>query len=94
MKTENIVLGIVSKGRLLDESIKYLRKRNFKILYEKDKRSLTGKIRGKNAIFAISCQVPFVPEMQHLETISHVQRRSSMASRVGNSWEQTANANL
>ena len=50
MKTENIVLGIVSKGRLLDSSIKYLRKRNFKILYDKDKRSLTGKIRGKNIL--------------------------------------------
>ena len=50
MKKENIVLGIVSKGRLLDNSIKYLRKRNFKILYDKDKRSLTGKIRGKNIL--------------------------------------------
>ena len=50
MKTENIVLGIVSKGRLLAKSIKYLRKRNFKILYDKDKRSLTGKIRGKNIL--------------------------------------------
>ena len=51
MKTENIVLGIVSKGRLLDNSIKYLRKRNFKILYDKDKRSLTGKIKGRNPGF-------------------------------------------
>ena len=50
MKTENIVLGIVSKGRLLDNSIKYLRKRNFKILYDKDKRSLTGKIRDNNIL--------------------------------------------
>ena len=50
MKKENIVLAIVSKGRLLDDSIKYLRKRNFKILYDKDKRSLTGKIRGKDVL--------------------------------------------
>ena len=45
MKRENVVLGIVSKGRLLDSSIKYLKKRKFNILF-KDKRSLTGVIRG------------------------------------------------
>ena len=50
MKKENIVLAVVNKGRLLEGSIKYLKKRKFKILYDKDKRSLTGKIMGKNVI--------------------------------------------
>ena len=46
MKKENLTLGLVSKGRLFEKSLKYLKKRNLKILYDKDKRSLSGKIKG------------------------------------------------
>ena len=38
MKKENIILGIVSKGRLLDNSIKYLRKEILKYYTTKIKK--------------------------------------------------------
>ena len=43
-------IGIVSKGRLFAKSLQYLKKRNLKILYDKDKRSLSGKIKGMKHI--------------------------------------------
>ena len=46
MKKDTLTLGLVSKGRLFEKSLKYLKKRNLKILYDKDKRSLSGKIKG------------------------------------------------
>ena len=39
-------IGIVSKGRIFFKTLQYLKKRNLKILYDKDKRSLSGKIKG------------------------------------------------
>ena len=46
MKKDTLTLGLISKGRLFEKSLKYLKKRNLKILYDKDKRSLSGKIKG------------------------------------------------
>ena len=45
-----INIGIVNKGRLFSKSLQYLKKRNLKILYDKDKRSLSGKIIGMKHI--------------------------------------------
>ena len=46
MKKDTLTLGLISKGRLFEKSLKYLKKRNLKILYNKNKRSLSGKIKG------------------------------------------------
>ena len=46
MKKNNLTLGLANKGRLADRSLKYLKKRNLKIIYNKNKRSLSGKIKG------------------------------------------------
>ena len=46
MKKDTLTLGLVNKGRLFEKSLKYLKKRNLKILYNKNKRSLSGKIKG------------------------------------------------
>jgi len=46
MKIDTFTLGLANKGRLSKKSLKYLKKRNLKIVFNKNKRSLSGKIRG------------------------------------------------
>ena len=46
MKIDTFTLGLANKGRLAEKSLKYLKKRNLKIIYNKNKRSLSGKIKG------------------------------------------------
>ena len=50
MKIDTFTLGLANKGRLAEKSLKYLKKRNLKIVYNKNKRSLSGKIRGRENI--------------------------------------------
>ncbi len=51
MKKNNLTLGLANKGRLADRSLKYLKKRNLKIIYNKNKRSLSGKIKGMENVY-------------------------------------------
>ena len=47
MNKEKIKIGIVSKGRLKEDSEKVLKKKKLKIFFERGKRELVGKIKGR-----------------------------------------------
>ena len=47
MNKEKIKIGIVSKGRLKEESEKVLKKKKLRIFFERGKRELIGKIKGR-----------------------------------------------
>ncbi len=47
MNKEKIKIGIVSKGRLKEDSEKVLKKKKLKIFFERGKRELIGKIKGR-----------------------------------------------
>ena len=47
MNKEKIKIGIVSKGRLKEDSEKVLKKKKLRIFFERGKRELIGKIKGK-----------------------------------------------
>ena len=47
MNKEKIKIGIVSKGRLKEDSEKVLKKKKLRIFFERGKRELTGKIKGR-----------------------------------------------
>jgi len=51
MKIDTFTLGLANKGRLAERSLKYLKKRNLKIVYNKNKKSLSGKIKGMENVF-------------------------------------------
>ena len=47
MNKEKIKIGIVSKGRLKEDSEKVLKKKKLRIFFERGKRELIGKIKGR-----------------------------------------------
>ena len=47
MNKEKIKIGIVSKGRLKEDSEKVLKKKKLRIFFERGKRELKGKIKGR-----------------------------------------------
>ena len=47
MNKEKIKIGIVSKGRLKEDSKKVLKKKKLRIFFERGKRELIGKIKGR-----------------------------------------------
>ena len=65
MNKEKIKIGIVSKGRLKEDSEKVLKKKKLRIFFERGKRELIGKIKGRPNI-----SVSFMHAREILEQLS------------------------